>query len=67
MTRTFTALADRLVGFVAPKATAQAACAGCFEKFCYCQGLRLYTQSCCYLGAHCRRECGNCRYVGNGC
>jgi hypothetical protein len=66
MSRTFTALADRLVSVVAPKATALAACNGCFERTCYCSGPRLYKRSCCYV-SNCRYECGNCRYVGPGC
>jgi len=66
MTRTFTALADRLVGVVAPKARAQAACSGCFERTCYCSGIRLYKKHCCYV-SNCRYECGNCVFVGNGC
>jgi hypothetical protein len=69
MTRTMTALADRLVDVFAPKATAQAACSGCFEQTCYCGGpglIYLYKRSCCYVSG-CRYECGNCRNVGLGC
>jgi hypothetical protein len=62
-----TTLAERMTAAVAPKVTAQALCS-CREVFCYCRGIRLYTKSCCYTGAYCtRRECGSCRYVGNGC
>lgn len=67
MTRTFTALADRMVGLVAPKATARAACSGYKEVLCYCSGPRMYKKLCrlnsnCTLGA-----CNACLYVGLGC
>lgn len=67
MTRAITALADRMIGLVAPRATAQAACGFCSPVFCYCQGARYYQKSCC-VSADCKRySCGACRFVGYGC
>jgi hypothetical protein len=57
MTRTITALCDRLLSVVAPKATAKAA--SCSEVWCYCSGHWGVYQKCCYNGT--TYSCGNCR------
>ncbi|MFC7548092.1 hypothetical protein [Plantactinospora sp. GCM10030261] len=61
MTRMVTTLADRIVGMVVPRIEAQAADT-CYEKFCYCRGITLYTQYCCPVFG-----CKSCRRVGDGC
>ncbi|MCP3784060.1 hypothetical protein NLX85_11845 [Micromonospora sp. A3M-1-15] len=61
MTRMVTTLADRIVGMVVPRVEARASDT-CYEKFCYCRGLSLYTQWCCPA-----YPCKPCRYVGEGC
>ncbi len=67
MTQALTALADRMLGAVAPRTTAQAACS-CKSVFCYCSGTRRYTKSCCYSGTNCTQlECGYCRFTDYGC
>lgn len=71
MTSTITSLADRVVGFLAPKASARAACvpyAKAAEKFCYCQGIRMYTRTANYLDAQCHIGAfGPCKYIRDGC
>jgi hypothetical protein len=56
MTRTITALSDRLLGLVAPKATAKAS--GCDWVWCYCSGIWGVYRSCCYSGG--KYSCGSC-------
>ncbi len=68
MTRTLGALADRMVGVMAPKATAQAVCAEQYWKFCYCNGLSRYAKLCRRSGSSCQNEsCGACVYRDRGC
>lgn len=68
MTRTITALADRLVGLVVPKAEAAAACDPnrCWDAFCYCRGPNIYYRIVCPT-----RDCGStpgpCKNMGLGC
>jgi hypothetical protein len=57
MTRTITALSDRLLSLVAPKAAAKAA--GCDEVWCYCSGHWGVYRRCCYSGGV--YSCGGCR------
>ncbi|NUW32904.1 hypothetical protein HTZ77_15885 [Nonomuraea sp. SMC257] len=61
MTRQISALADRMVNAVVPKATAHAI-RNCYSISCYCSGPRLYKKTCCDL-----EPCGPCYYVGLGC
>ncbi|MEU0484003.1 hypothetical protein ABZ260_33075 [Streptosporangium sp. NPDC006013] len=61
MTRTLTALADRMVEGLVPKATAHAA-ANCYSVSCYCSGPYLYKKTCCDF-----QPCGPCKNVGLGC
>ena len=66
MTRTITALSDRLLALVAPRAVAKAACKDvCSQVACYCQGARYYEKTCCYR--NCKYSCGTCRYIATGC
>ncbi len=58
MTRTITALADRLVGTLAPRTTASATC---YEISCFCSGVYLYKKQCCDL-----KPCGPCNIVYRG-
>jgi hypothetical protein len=68
MTRTLGALADRMVGVVAPKATARAVCAESYWKFCYCNGISRYAKLCSRSGTKCQTEhCGACVYRDKGC
>lgn len=59
MSRAVSALADRLVNLVAPKATASALT--CYEISCYCRGVYLYKRRCCDL-----QPCGPCNIVYRG-
>lgn len=59
MSRSVSALADRLVNLVAPKATATAA--NCYEVSCYCIGVYLYKRKCCDFTG-----CGSCTIVYRG-
>ncbi|MDG6107218.1 hypothetical protein Daura_31375 [Dactylosporangium aurantiacum] len=65
MTRTMNALADRLVGLVAPKATAQATTV-CRENTCYCKGIYLYKRTVCLYDDG-SVYYGPCKNVGAGC
>ncbi|HEX5596096.1 MAG TPA: hypothetical protein VFX61_08810 [Micromonosporaceae bacterium] len=65
MARTIHALADRLVGLVAPKATAQAA-AKCRSETCYCVGIYLYKRTVCLYDDG-NTWYGTCKNVGAGC
>ncbi|WP_117211539.1 hypothetical protein [Allorhizocola rhizosphaerae] len=68
MTRILGALADRMVGFVAPKATAQAVCGNEYWKFCYCSGIQRFARLCVRYGSACQYEsCGACEYRDQGC
>src|SRR4051794_16130543 len=68
MTRTLGALTDRMVGFVAPKATARASCNEQYWKFCYCKGIERYAKLCRRSGTSCQFEsCGACVYRDRGC
>lgn len=68
MTRTLGVLADRMVGLVAPKATARAGCAEQYWKFCYCKGIERYAKLCSRSGSSCQYEtCGACRYRDRAC
>ncbi|MEV0594839.1 hypothetical protein [Nonomuraea cavernae] len=69
MTRTITALADRLAALVAPKAEASAACTPrCdpYDIFCYCSGAHMYAKAGC-ITADCKYYVTKCKYVGLGC
>lgn len=61
MTRTLTALADRMVDGLVPRATAHAA-AACHSVSCYCVGIELYKKTCCDF-----QPCGPCRYHSRAC
>lgn len=68
MTRLLGAVADRMVGAFAPKATAQAGCSGTNWAACYCSGIRLYSKQCTYANNNCNPTwCGSCQFVGNEC
>ncbi|MFC7549033.1 hypothetical protein [Plantactinospora sp. GCM10030261] len=56
MTRTITAVSDRLLALVAPKATAKAVT--CSNVWCYCSGIYGMYRKCCYDGK--KYTCGGC-------
>ena len=68
MTRLLTKASDRLLGAVAPKAEASAACTPkCGITDYKCDGYRLYRRTCC-LDYYCNySSCSGWKYVGNSC
>lgn len=54
MTRTLTAISDRLLGALVPRVTAQAEpCGPLDDKLCYCAGSYAYYKKCCRYSGSC--------------